>query len=217
MTKLILIRHGQTAWNVQRRFRGRADIPLSETGLQQACATSQCIHSTWTPAAIYSSPMTRCIVTAKIIAEPFDVNVQPLDGLNDIDYGQWQGLAEDEVNARWPEEFELWSDAPHLARIPGGETLEKVRARARAALRDILRSHLTDTVIVVSHDSVNRVLLLQALELPLSHYWRLAQDTCGINELNFSNGRFSIRSLNETCHLKTTQTTQTDTPGSAAQ
>jgi probable phosphoglycerate mutase len=110
-------------------------------------------------------------------------------------------LTRDQAKERWPNETELWFRAPHLAAIPGGETLSAVLCRATAAIRDILRHHPDQTVVLVGHDSVNRVLLLFALELPLSRYWHLRQDPCGVNELFFENGSFIICSMNQTQHL----------------
>jgi broad specificity phosphatase PhoE len=120
----------------------------------------------------------------------------------DIDYGEWQGLTRDEVARNWPDAFETWHRRPHWAAIPGGESLQDVLTRTVAALRDVIGRHLEDAVVLVGHDSVNRVILLQALDLPLSRYRRLGQDPCAINEIEFSEGEFSVRSVNETFHLR---------------
>lgn len=204
MTKVLLIRHGQTEHSSRPQFRGRADLALSDAGVAQARATSKRISSTsaWKPSAVYSSPLRRCAVTAQIISAPFGLAVQLVDGLNDIDYGEWQGLTQNEVKTRWPEQFEAWSHAPHLANIPSGEMLRAVMARASGALRDILRRHPNETVVLVGHNSVNRTILLHALELHLSRYRCLRHDVCGISELDFLGGRFSIRRINETYHLE---------------
>jgi len=204
MTKVLLIRHGQTEHSSRPQFRGRVDFALSDTGVAQARATSRRISSTsaWEPSAVYSSPLRRCSVTAQIIAAPFGLAVQLVDGLNDIDYGEWQGLTRDEVKARWPERFEAWSHIPHLARIPGGEMLREVMARASGALRNILRRHPNETVVLVGHNSLNRTIMLHALDLPLSRYRSFRHDFCGISELDFRGGRFSIRRINETYHLE---------------
>jgi probable phosphoglycerate mutase len=150
---------------------------------------------------VYTSPLGRCRETGAAIAAPFRLEPQPIEGLADIDYGEWQGLTREQAKERWPEETELWFRMPHLAAIPGGETLAAVLSRATAALRDILRRHPDGTVVVVGHDSVNRVLLLFALEAPLSRYWHLRQEPCGVNELLFDNGSFIIGSINQTQHL----------------
>jgi probable phosphoglycerate mutase len=201
MTRIILVRHGHVEWLAPERFRGRAELPLSSLGRRQAQAAAGYIAATWKPEAVYTSPLGRCRETGAAIAAPFRLEPRPIDGLADIDYGEWQGLTRDQARERWPDETELWFRAPHLTAIPGGETLGALLSRTTAALRDILRSHPDATVAVVAHDSVNRVLLLFALELPLSRYWHVRQDPCGVNELFFDNGSFIIGSINQTQHL----------------
>ena len=85
--ELILVRHGQTKWNLEERFRGRIDIPLDDTGLFQADATARRISGSWHPKAVYSSPLSRAIVTAQKIAQPIGLTAIPNAGLIDIDYG----------------------------------------------------------------------------------------------------------------------------------
>jgi phosphoserine phosphatase len=201
MIRIILVRHGHVDWLTPERFRGRAELPLSSLGRRQAQATAGHIAATWTPDAVYTSPLGRCRETGAAIAAPFRLEPLPIDGLCDIDYGEWQGLTREQAKESWPDETELWFRLPHLAAIPKGETLAAVLSRATAALRDILRGHPDGTVVLVGHDSVNRVLLLFALEAPLSRYWQLRQHPCGINELFFDNGSFVVGSINQTQHL----------------
>jgi broad specificity phosphatase PhoE len=201
VTQIVMLRHGHVDWHDPERFRGRAELALSDLGRRQARAAALHLATGSRPDAIYSSPLLRCRDTAAAIAAPFRLAVQPVEGLADIDYGAWQGLTRDEAAARWPDEIDLWFRAPHLASIPGGETLAALLSRTGAALHDILRRHPIETLVIVGHDSVNRVLLLHAMELPLSRYWHLRQDPCGIDTLSFANGSFVIGSLNETQHL----------------
>ena len=201
MTRIILVRHGHVEWLAPERFRGRAELPLSSRGRRQAQATAGCIAATWQAEAVYTSPLGRCRETAAAIAAPFRLEPRPNDGLVDIDYGKWQGLTREQAKERWRDETELWFRAPHLAAIPGGETLSALLSRATAAVLDIPRRHPDGTVVVVAHDSVNRVLLLFALDLPMSRYWHLQQDPCGVNRLVFDDGSFIIGSINETQHL----------------
>jgi probable phosphoglycerate mutase len=202
MTKIILVRHGHVEGISPERFRGRADLPLTPEGRRQAQATGRRIQANWSPAAVYTSPLGRCRATGEAIAQPLGLSSSPLDGLVDIDYGQWQGLTPEEVAARWREPLDTWRRAPDWAAIPGGETLQQVLARAIAALRDVVGRHPADTVVLVGHDSVNRVILLHALGLPLSRYWRLGQHPCAINEIDVTADGFFVRSMNETHHLE---------------
>ncbi len=201
MTQIILTRHGQTEWNRIERFRGRADIPLNETGLEQAVAASRRITSTWKPVAVYTSPLCRAVRTGEIIAAPLGLTPQRVVDLNDIDYGEWQGLTPEEVKLRWPDKLDSWYRTPHLTQIPGGETLQSLLERTSQAVSHAIEQHPQETIVFVGHVSVNRVILLHALGLPLARYWHLAQGNCAINVLETSNGDFIIVSLNDTCHL----------------
>jgi len=198
MTKIILVRHGHVEGISPERFRGRADLELTLEGRRQAEATARRIEASWTPDALYASPLSRARTTAEAIGRPLGLTPTPVPGLVDIDYGEWQGLTPDEVRLKWPEALDTWYRAPHWAAIPGGESLQDVLARAVAALRDVVGRHARETVVVVGHDSVNRIILLNALDLPLSRYRRLGQDPCAINEIDFLAGEFTVRVVNKT-------------------
>ena len=202
MTKLILVRHGHVEGISPERFRGRAELPLTETGWREAAATAVRIAAGWRPAAIYTSPMGRCVETGAAIGKAVGLSASAMPDLNDIDYGDWQGLTADEARARWPDELDTWYRHPDWAAIPRGESLQQVLTRAVAALREVVRRHPDDTVVLVAHDSVNRVLLLHALELPLSRYWRIKQSTCCINDLDFAADGFTIIGINHIEHLR---------------
>jgi broad specificity phosphatase PhoE len=202
MTRIVLIRHGQTEWNRVERFRGRADVLLDETGLAQAKATGRRVASQWQPVAVYSSPLSRAVKTAEAIAGRLGLLVQIHAGIADIDYGQWQGLTPDEVEERWPEVHHAWDTAPHAVRIPGGETLDEIRVRAMEAVNEIAAQHVGQTVALVSHTVVNRVILLAVLGLGNDRFWRLRQDTCAVNVFEVDGGEFTLVSLNDTCHLR---------------
>jgi phosphoserine phosphatase len=201
MTKIILTRHGHVEGITPARFRGRLDLKLTALGHRQIAATSRRINAAWRIAAIYTSPMSRCVITAQAIAASSGLTPSALPGLNDIDYGEWQGLTREEAEARWPDAVASWYRAPQLVRPEGGETLQDVLARAASMLRDVVARHRDDTIVLVGHDSVNRVILMHALDLPLSRYWALMQEPCAINELDFVQGSFAIRTINETYHL----------------
>ena len=203
MTRIILVRHGQTEWNRVERFRGRADVPLNETGLAQAEATGRRVAAEWQPQAVYTSPLSRAVRTAEAIARHFALPVQVHPGLADIDYGAWQGLTPDEARARWPDIVEAWYAAPHTAHIPGGETLDGLRARTMATVRE-LAAHYPDlqgTIVLVGHTVINRIILLGVLGLGNERFWRLRQDTCAINVFETQGEAFTLVSLNDTCHL----------------
>lgn len=202
MTRFVLVRHGQTEWNREERFRGRADVPLNETGLAQAEATGRRVAAEWTPVAVYASPLSRAFATAQAIAKHFGLPVQVHSGLVDIDYGRWHGLTPDDVKIRWPEIHDAWYHRPQTAHIPGGETLDDLRVRGLVTLHEVAAQHAGQTVVLVGHTVINRVILLAVMGLGNDRFWRLRQDTCAINVFEAENGDFTIVSLNDTCHLR---------------
>jgi probable phosphoglycerate mutase len=204
MTRILLTRHGHVDGIRPPRFRGRAELALTEHGLAQADALARRIVRQWKPVAVYTSPLQRCVVTGAKVATACGIGASAHEGLGDIDYGAWQMRTHEEVSAEAPEAYRLWREAPHLVRFPGGESLQDVVARTADALRMVLARHANDTVVLVGHDSVNRALLLQLLDLPLSAYWRLSQDPCTLNEVEvFAAGDVRIRCINDTSHLLT--------------
>jgi len=202
MTRFLLARHGQTEWNRVERFRGRADVPLNETGLAQARATGERIAAEWEPVSVYSSPLSRAVRTAEAISEHFGLPVQVRPALVDIDYGQWQGLTPDEARECWPEEVEAWFSAPQNARIPGGETLDDLRARAMSGVQELSDQHDGQTVVLVAHTVINRIILLGVLGLGNDRFLRLCQEPCAINVFEWDGADFVLVSMNDTCHLR---------------
>jgi phosphoserine phosphatase len=202
VTKILLIRHGHVEGIEPRRFRGRAELPLTTLGRAEAAAVARRIARTWKPSCIYTSPMGRAVETAAAIASACRLASPEVSAdLNDIDYGAWQFKTFTDAKADDPALFAAWFATPQLVRFPNGESLQDLGARAANALRLVLARHLADTVVVVSHDSLNRALLLQCIDMPLSSYWRLAQSPCCINEIDIADGKASVQRLNETGHL----------------
>lgn len=201
-TEIILVRHGQTEWNRIERFRGRADIPLNAVGVEQARAVAKRLAKKPGLVAVYSSPLSRCLQTAKAIAQATGVQVQVADGLIDIDYGDWQGLTPDEVEAREPDLYRQWLEAPQETVIPGGETLDQVRARAITALEQAADNHLGQTIVLVSHKVVCKVLVCALLGLDNSRFWHIEQDNGAINVFERHPGKYLVKTVNDTCHLE---------------
>ena len=202
MTRFILVRHGQTEWNRVERFRGRADVPLNETGLAQARATGDRVAAEWHPAAVYSSPLSRSMKTAEAIARHFGLSAMGAAGLADIDYGQWQGLTPDQAREQWPEEVHAWYTAPHTAEIPGGESLQDLRDRAMRLVTECAERHPGDEVVLVGHTVVNRIILLGVLGLANDRFWQLRQEPCAVNVFEHDGTDFVLCSMNDTCHLR---------------
>lgn len=201
-TRIVLIRHGQTVWNRENRFRGQLNPELDAVGLQQAEATARYVAKRWPVVAVYSSPLGRAMQTAEAIARAQGLTPQPLNGLLDICFGELQGLRGEEAYARWPDIVSAWVKAPHTVRFPGGESLDDVRQRVTAALDEVVARHRDAAVALVSHTVVNRVLLCAVLGLGNEHFWRLEQDTCAVNIFDVKdNGTTVLVLMNDTSHI----------------
>ncbi len=201
MVRFILIRHGQTGWNREARFRGRIDIDLDETGMRQAQAVAD--RLTWCDASvIYSSPLKRAMATAEPIGQRLGLQIVPLEGINDMDFGSWEGRSIDEVKEQDKELFDMWRYSPEKLRIPGGETLDDVRQRVAATVGDLAAKHDNDTVLLVTHRVVCKVLLCYLLGLGNSHFWQIAQDTTAVSRFQVAGERSTVTLINDTCHLR---------------
>jgi len=201
--QIILIRHGEVEGIHPERFRGRMELELTALGRQQAKAVAQRIAAEFSPQAVYTSPMGRCRETGADIAAACGLSAQVLEGVNDLDYGQWQWKTHEEVKAAHPQTYALWKSAPQWVRFPGGESLQDLALRTADGLRALLSRHAEHTVVLVGHDSVNRALLLHALDLPLSGYWRITQKPCCLNLFSVdAQGKVALQLVNDTTHLR---------------
>jgi broad specificity phosphatase PhoE len=200
-TTLIITRHGHVEGINPRRFRGREDVPLTDLGIAQAKETAARIAATRPPRAIYTSPMSRCVTTATAIGSACGIKAVVVDTLNDLDYGAWQWKTHEEMKKSSGELYAAWRTTPHRFRFPGGESLQDLVARTGEALRYALERHRGETVVLVGHDSVNRALLMQILDQPLSAYWRLIFEPCSISEVEFVDGAPWVLRINDTSHL----------------
>ena len=194
---LVLVRHGVVEGIDPERFRGRTDLPLTVEGERQAAQAAKSIAAQYRPAAIYTSPMRRCIVTGAAIARACGVAPKVLDSLNDIAYGTWQWKTPDEVRAREPELLERWYRAPQLVRFPGGESLQDAAVRAADSIRFALEYHRGNAIVCVTHDTVIRLMLLQFFGLALDAYRRFSPKPAGITEVRLSDAAATVIRLNE--------------------
>ena len=201
-TRILLVRHGEVPGISPPAFRGRIDLALTPTGRRQAEATGDVVAEAFCVDAAYASPLSRCMHTADIVAEAFDMAPIALPEFTDMDYGAWQGRTYQEIREEQPDLFARWFSTPHLADIPGGETLYQAAQRVETVFRLIMDRHIGQTVLLVGHDSVNRLLLLLALDLPLSRFWHLRQDPCALSVFEHENANnWTIQSINQTTHL----------------
>ena len=200
MIKIILVRHGETEWNVAEIFRGRIDIELNETGIRQAELLAEYLNKIKIE-AIYSSPLKRALKTAEIIARNHKLDVAIAAGLIDFNFGKWQGLSHQEVKDKYEELYTVWTNHPDRVKMVDGESLDDVRKRAIGVVTDVIAKY-EGTVVLVSHRVVNKVLICALLGLDNSHFWNIKQDTCGISTFTYENEQFILTKHNDTSYLE---------------
>ena len=201
--RILLVRHGETAWNVEGRHQGRTyDIPLSEVGLAQARALAARLQGLEVARAV-ASPLLRARQTAEILLWPRAVRLSLDPDLMEIGHGAWEGLLASEIRARDPEALRAWRETPHLACPPGGESFQVVQARAWGALARATEGLGPEEVLLlVSHDGVNRALLCRVLGLPLARVWSFRQAPTGLSLLEGPDlERLELLRLNDATHL----------------
>ena len=200
MTTIYLVRHGRTDWNKEQVFRGRADRPLDEVGHEQGRKVADALISK-NVQAIYTSPLIRAVDTAKPLADKLGLTMQVMDGLNDMDFGDWQGLPVDEAKEKYPSEFSKWVNTPYQARIPGGENLGDIADRAEQALVEICKSPGIERAVVATHRVVVKVLLCRIVKAGEEGFWAFKVDPGSICEVQFDPPKSVVNSVNYTDHM----------------
>jgi phosphoserine phosphatase len=182
--RILLARHGETAWNAEGRYQGQEDIPLSPVGEAQARALGARLREVRIDRAL-ASPLARARRTAELaLGEARMAQLQLDDGFKEIAHGQWEGLLASEIAARDPERLRAWREAPERVQMPGGESLGQVFERAWAALERACHGlGADDTLLLVAHDAVNRVLLCRVLGIPFDRLWSFRQAPTTLNLL----------------------------------
>jgi alpha-ribazole phosphatase len=202
MTKVILVRHGQTLWNVDCRYQGQSDVCLNETGLKQAKLLAERLASQ-PAAAIYASDLGRAKTTAEVIAKLHNLPVEIIPEVREISFGEWEGLRFSEIDEKWPGVMQRVFKQPETVEIPGGETFEDVQERAVRAIRKLVKQHPEEIIIVVSHGATIRTILCAALNIPLTSVWRIRQDNTAVNIIDYHEDNWvSVALMNDTHHLK---------------
>jgi len=182
--RILLARHGETPWNAEGRYQGQEDIPLSPVGEKQARLLGERLRDVRIDKAV-SSPLTRAYHTAQFALGEVRAPMLTTEmGFMEIAHGTWEGLLSSEIAERDPERLRAWREKPDTVQMPGGESLKQVFRRSWEALEwsvDGLGGN--DTLLVVAHDAVNRVLLCHVLGIPLSRLWSFRQAPTTLNLL----------------------------------
>jgi alpha-ribazole phosphatase len=194
-TRLYLMRHGQVAEGHTDRYHGHNDVDLSETGRRQFESLAGHLQAV-DLAAIYCSDLHRTREGARLLATGRELAPQPCPEFRELCFGVWEGLTLAEIAQRYPRELEArFRDLTNF-RIPGGESLADVRARVIPKLQKILAAHPGQTIALVAHAGVNRVILCEALHLPFSQIFRLDQTYGCLNIIDYFPDFSLVRLLN---------------------
>jgi broad specificity phosphatase PhoE len=184
-TRLFLVRHGATTLTAEDRFSGAVGVDLSDEGRRQVRSLAQRL-SHEKIGAVYTSPLSRTLETAQILAAPHKLPLIQRDGLREISHGRWEGLTRRDVEVRYPDEYEAWNTDPFTFAPEGAESGVSVLARALPVIREVVLSHVGENVIVVSHKATLRLLISSLLGFDARGYRdRLDQSPACLNVMDF--------------------------------
>ncbi len=183
VTKVYLIRHGETEDADSRRYKGHIDVPLSENGIAQVKRLADHLSKNADLKAVYCSGLSRAVKSAEIVAGPF--NLKPIinDGLKERNFGAWEGMTFDEIKEKWPDAFNAWAENPLQFSPMEGESTLDVRDRAMKTFNDIVPKHKEESIAIVAHGGLNRAILCELLCVPLENIFRIEQDFAALNEI----------------------------------
>jgi broad specificity phosphatase PhoE len=200
--RLILVRHGETPWNVTLQYQGQVNVPLNERGRAQARLTAERLARLGV-AALYTSDTARAAETADVIASRIGMNPRPMPELREIDVGQWEGLTPEELYRRFPDHMAEYERDPARTVRLGGESYAQLQARALVALRQIYEAHQpNDVIVAVSHGGTIRALLCHVIGLELANFGKMWLDNGSLTELRYGSHGWRLVRLNDAAHLE---------------
>ncbi|MDD2421676.1 MAG: alpha-ribazole phosphatase [Heliobacteriaceae bacterium] len=200
MTRVFLIRHGETEWNQTGRYQGHSDVALSEKGRNQAERLAWRLKDGQID-RIYASDLERAVETAGALAARLNKPVIREARFRECNFGAWEGLTFAEIAAAYPREIQVWRQTPGRLNLPDGESFALVQKRAYQALQEVVAKHPGAGVAVFAHGGTIRTLLCSILGLELDRAWQLRQDNTALNIVTFHDGLAIVERLNDTAHL----------------
>ncbi|HEX8229573.1 MAG TPA: histidine phosphatase family protein [Chloroflexia bacterium] len=207
-TLVYIVRHAQTAWNLEKRFQGQLDVALSDEGRTQSRAVADWLYSQQVSfSAVYASDLQRAWHTAQSIAERLGLVPEPVQALREIHAGNWQGLLPTEIEERYPGQPARWYTEANEFRLPGGETIPEVRARVHGWYMKTIDAHRGQAIVVVSHGMAIRSLLSALNGWDVADTERMkaaAMGNTGVTALlaDHERGQSSVLFFNSLAHLE---------------
>ena len=198
--RLVLVRHGETAWNKEGRFQGQGPVGLNERGIRQARQMAKSLIP-MKPAALYASPLPRSLMTAEEISRELGIPVQPVEGIREVNLGKLEGITGQEMRTKYPQIYATWRRDPSQVVFPDGESLQQLQRRSWNAIKGIEKAHAWDLIVAVSHNFAIRSILCRFLEIPLSRFHGLRVDLASITILQVNYRSRQVLTMNDRCHL----------------
>lgn len=201
--RIIFVRHGQTKWNLAGRYQGQTDTELSSLGFAQACCLAKHFPLQEKISAIYSSDLTRAAQTAEVLARSFACEMHLRQALRELNFGRWEGLTRQQMEAEWPELATRFFVCPEKETPPEGESFSCVQKRAMAEIKGLQeRWRGNKNIVVVAHGAVLRAVLAACLHIPLKYVWSIRQDNTAVSIVRFEPENCYVELLNGTAHLQ---------------
>jgi alpha-ribazole phosphatase len=198
---MLLIRHGESTWNQERRIQGNLDPGLSDQGRAQAALLAARLKNRRL-AALYTSPLRRALDTAAIVGESTGLIPQSIDGLREIRLGEWEGKTATEIRTTSGNLYDRWLDRPlEVSSPPGGEQICAFQRRAVGAIECLRRAHTDGDLLIVTHGGVIKVYLCHVLGIDLNRLFRIKADNAAVTEILFNGDAAHLSLLNDSCHL----------------
>jgi probable phosphoglycerate mutase len=198
---LLLVRHGQSTWNHERRIQGQLDPPLSDEGRRQAAQLGRRLAGRKF-AGFYSSDLMRAAETAQLVGESIGIDPTPMAELREINLGQWEGLRTEDLAARFPEAWASWTEEPDWDLVPGGEGSAAFEARVGAMLDTLFKRHTQGDVLVVTHGGVIQIAIHHVVGRPGRGIFPFRIQNTSVSVLERRNGRVVVSGVNDIGHLE---------------
>jgi Fructose-2,6-bisphosphatase len=203
MTRLFLVRHGETEHSSEDAFCGVTEAPLTARGHQQASALAAYLHDRQLKIdALYCSPQLRAQDTARPLAEALALQIQLRDALREINFGRWENRSRADLSEDYALQLAAWERGSWMTTIPNGETQQAVIARVIPCIVDLLTRHNGQTLLLVSHRATLRLLISHLLGMSLSESRGLRIDTASLSELRFIGDNVYLHCFNDTHYLE---------------
>ncbi|MBC8507673.1 MAG: alpha-ribazole phosphatase [Anaerolineales bacterium] len=202
MLNLLLVRHGETEWNLSQRFQGHSDVPLTNIGQQQAASIARRLADEEIH-AIYTSDLSRAWDTAMAISEFHEIDLQSELRLREGNFGQWEGMTYAEIEQSDPEAVKAWHEDLLNFSPPGGETPLQLSRRVTSFYDEIQTKHSDQTLLLVAHGGSLQILICLLLDIPIGKFWQFNLEHCSLSKISIYPEGAIINVLNDTGHLIT--------------